>query len=135
MGSTSIVLFVWAFRVPRVANPTDYGLAVLRLGEWLKWSLIITGLFAVGVFVGIARQKLLAVFFMSLVPLFGVAYSAAVYRSLQVNQYWQEHGSPGITTRALALGAMLPTMVLLIWPLGLIVPAGVWHRYRAQEAL
>jgi hypothetical protein len=129
------LLLLWILRNPRVANATEYRLAATRLRDWLSWSAVLIALIAVGVVVSLLRRSILAVFFMGLLPMFGVAYSASVYRSLQINQYWQDHGLPGVSTRLLALGAMVPSVLPLIWPVGLMIPASVWHRYGAQEPL
>ena len=123
----AFVLASWTIRPPGHA---DLQLARVRLSEWLRWSALLGVLFSAGVVVGLLRQQMLAVYFMTLVPLFGVAYTTSVYRCLQLNAHLRAQAMAGPSTRSLALGAFLPSILGLLWPVGFGVPIYVWHRAR-----
>ena len=124
------VLAFWVVRPPSNLANSAVTLATVRLSEWLRWVALLLLLFGAGVVVAFYRGQMLAVYFMILVPLFGVAYTASVYRCLQLNSHLKAQGKVGPSTRNLALGAWLPSMLGFLWPLGVGVPIYVWHRAR-----
>ena len=124
------LLVFWVIRSPGNLPSTEVGLATVRLSEWLRWAAVLLLLFGAGLVLAYLRGQMLAVYIMTLVPLFGVAYTMSVYRCLQINSYLKAQGSDGPSTRSLALGAWLPSMLGFLWPLGIGVPVYVWHRAR-----
>ena len=128
-----LLLGFWAIRPPRPISEDAFAVAAARLSEWLRWSALILVLIAVGVAVAVAAGRMLAVYFMSLLPLFGVAYTAAVFRCLQINGRMQEEGRSRFSTKVLALGAWLPSMMIPFWPVGLAIPISVWRRIGASQ--
>jgi len=126
----SLVLGFWTIRPPGLVSRSNLKVTVVRLSEWLRWSALLLILVGIGIAVAFVARQMLAVYFMTLVPFFGIAYSTSVYRCLQLNRHLEAQGVSGFSTRTLALGAWLPSMLGLLFPLGLCVPVAVWHRAR-----
>ena len=129
----TLLLGFWAIRPPRPITEGAFVVAAARLSEWLRWSALILTLIGVGVALAFVARRMLAVYFMSLLPLFGVAYTAAVFRCLQINGRMQEEGRSRFSTKALAVGAWLPSMMIPLWPIGLAIPISVWRRVGGSQ--
>ena len=119
------VLVVWAVRSPRVRDEVGYGVAVGRLAEWLPWSFAILAIIAATAAARVVTGLRLTTVFMMLIPLFGWAYMACAYLALQVHEYRFREGRSAVQPSNLALGVVLPAMVMPLWPTGLLVPTWV----------
>ena len=129
----AVLVFLWTIRPPRIVAGGSAD-AIRDLSAWLAWSLAI----AVITFGAITAASVAHVrgrgLFMLLIPPFGVAYSAALYRALQLQTELHQSGRSRVTAPAVALAAFLPILALPLWPMGLVVPAWVVRRAKADAA-
>lgn len=130
----ALLILVWAFRTPRVSSPEEYNAVVRRLTEWLKWSFGVAAIAVAAALLACATHQRLTVLFLSLIPLFGWAYCVSLYSALQIHNFHRDAGRSRIEPIYLVAGAMLPMLVMPLWPVGLAVPALVLRSTRAAAA-